>query len=99
LDGWHPGREAVPLGERAELDRWILLRLDELVADVTGKLDTFAPRARVIHIDGDPAEIGKLRRPEVGIAGDLSVVLDRLNSRPKDISSWQARCASRRSPA
>ena len=28
----------------------------------TGKLDTFAPDARVIHIDGDPAEIGKLRR-------------------------------------
>ena len=37
----------------------------------TGKIDSFAPRARIIHIDGDPAEIGKLKRPEVGMAGDL----------------------------
>jgi acetolactate synthase-1/2/3 large subunit len=59
----------------------------------TGKLDTFAPNARIIHIDGDPAEIGKLRRPEVGIGGDLTVILDRLTATPGDISGWQTRCA------
>ena len=59
----------------------------------TGKLDTFAQRAKVIHIDGDPAEIGKLRRPEVAIAGDLNRILDQLTARP-DIDAWRAKCAS-----
>src|SRR4029453_17136227 len=35
LDGWNPGRPSVPIGERAELDQWILLRLEELVAGVS----------------------------------------------------------------
>ena len=62
----------------------------------TGKLDTFAQRAKVIHIDGDPAEIGKLRRPEVAIAGDLNLILDQLTARP-GIDSWRAKCAGMKS--
>ena len=58
----------------------------------TGKLDTFAPLARVIHLDGDPAEIGKLRRAEVGIAGDLSAILDQLTAVPDDADEWFAQC-------
>ena len=42
---------------------------------VTGKLDAFAPGARVIHIDIDPAEIGKNRQPDVPIVGDVATVL------------------------
>ncbi|MGC9525493.1 MAG: biosynthetic-type acetolactate synthase large subunit [Limnospira sp.] len=42
---------------------------------VTGKLDEFASRARVIHIDIDPAEVGKNRAPEVPIVGDVRQVL------------------------
>jgi acetolactate synthase I/II/III large subunit len=42
---------------------------------VTGKLDTFAPEAKVIHIDIDPAEVGKNRVPEVPIVGDVRQVL------------------------
>ena len=42
---------------------------------VTGKLDTFAPRARVIHFEIDPAEIGKNRRPEVAVLGDVGTSL------------------------
>jgi acetolactate synthase-1/2/3 large subunit len=61
----------------------------------TGKLDSFAPRAKVIHIDGDPAEIGKLRRAEVGIAGDLSAILDRFTAVP-DITPWQEQCAAQK---
>ncbi|WP_241735215.1 biosynthetic-type acetolactate synthase large subunit [Cyanobacterium stanieri] len=50
---------------------------------VTGKLDEFASRAKVIHIDIDPAEVGKNRRPDVPIVGDvrqvLTQILDRLD--------------------
>lgn len=42
---------------------------------VTGKLDEFANRAKVIHIDIDPAEVGKNRAPEVPIVGDVRTVL------------------------
>ncbi|MBD2448024.1 biosynthetic-type acetolactate synthase large subunit [Nostoc sp. FACHB-152] len=42
---------------------------------VTGKLDEFASRAKVIHIDIDPAEVGKNRIPEVPIVGDVRNVL------------------------
>jgi acetolactate synthase-1/2/3 large subunit len=46
---------------------------------VTGKLDEFASRAKVIHIDIDPAEVGKNRAPEVPIVGDVrKVVVDLL---------------------
>nr|YP_009295250.1 acetolactate synthase large subunit [Dasya binghamiae]AOH77262.1 acetolactate synthase large subunit [Dasya binghamiae] len=47
---------------------------------VTGKLDEFACNAQVIHIDIDPAELGKNRIPQVAIAGDInSVLLDFIN--------------------
>jgi acetolactate synthase-1/2/3 large subunit len=42
---------------------------------VTGKVDKFAVNAKVIHIDIDPAEIGKVRNPEVPIVGDVKTVL------------------------
>lgn len=45
---------------------------------VTGKLDTFAPRARVVHFEIDPAEIGKTRRPDVAVLGDLGLSVARL---------------------
>ena len=48
---------------------------------VTGKLDEFASRAKVIHIDIDPAEVGKNRRPDVPIVGDVSQVLDQILDR------------------
>jgi len=45
---------------------------------VTGKLDQFASRAKVIHIDIDPAEVGKNRAPEVAVVGDVKKVLVQL---------------------
>ncbi len=46
---------------------------------VTGQLDTFAPEAQVIHIDIDPAEIGKVREVQVPIVGDVRIVLTSMN--------------------
>ncbi len=48
---------------------------------VTGKLDEFASRAQVIHIDIDPAEVGKNRTPQVPIVGDVKQVLINLLQR------------------
>ncbi|HEX8136992.1 MAG TPA: biosynthetic-type acetolactate synthase large subunit [Pyrinomonadaceae bacterium] len=47
---------------------------------VTGKLSTFAPRARVIHIDIDPANIGKNRAPELSLTADAHDALQALYS-------------------
>jgi acetolactate synthase-1/2/3 large subunit len=48
---------------------------------VTGKLNTFAPHAKVIHMDIDPAELNKLRQAHVGLTGDLNACCRRCSSR------------------
>lgn len=60
---------------------------------VTGRVDTFAPRARVIHIDIDPREHGKIRRPELALEADASKALAGLAARTTIVerSSWRAR--------
>jgi len=62
----------------------------------TGKLDSFAPGAKIIHIDGDPAEIGKLRDADVGIAGDISAILDALAARAENAFEWAKKCAAQK---
>ena len=47
---------------------------------VTGKIDAFAPHAKVIHIDTDPAEIGKNVRVDLPVIGDAKMILQSLNS-------------------
>lgn len=59
----------------------------------TGRLDGFAPNARVIHMDADSAEIGKLRPADVAPRGDLSSLLDGLSTARGRWHSWQAHCA------
>ena len=51
---------------------------------VTGRLDAFAPNARVLHVDIDPAEINKNRRADLGIVGDVKHVLQKLNTRLRE---------------
>ncbi|WP_340610002.1 acetolactate synthase 2 catalytic subunit [Xenorhabdus bharatensis] len=55
---------------------------------VTGKLDTFAPHAKVIHIDIDPAELNKLRQAHISLKGNLKTLLPYLQQ-PLSIEAWQ----------
>jgi acetolactate synthase-1/2/3 large subunit len=50
---------------------------------VTGRLDAFAPHAKVVHVDIDPAEIGKNRNADIPIVGDAKTVLTALNEELK----------------
>ena len=73
--GMHGTVAATAAAQRCDLLVAIGARFDDRV---TGKLDAFAPGARVLHIDIDPAEIGKNRAPDVPIVGDVSTVLNDL---------------------
>jgi acetolactate synthase I/II/III large subunit len=86
--GMHGTRAANVATDECDLLICVGARFDDRA---TGKLDTFAPNARVIHIDGDESEIGKLRRAEIGIAGDLTAILDALTATP-EIGAWRDRC-------
>ncbi len=88
--GMHGSRAANTAIDECDLLICVGARFDDRA---TGRIDTFAPRARIVHVDGDPAEIGKLKRVDVGIAGDLTRVLDRLTAVPAGIDPWRARCA------
>ena len=62
---------------------------------VTGNLQKFAPDAKVIHIDIDPAEINKLRFADVAMLGDLKALLPALADPAADAgnsAAWQAHC-------
>jgi acetolactate synthase-1/2/3 large subunit len=63
---------------------------------VTGKIDEFAPRAKIIHIDVDPAEIGKNVRIDIPIVGDVKKVLGEINEKLQQHlpTDWQNRVAN-----
>lgn len=85
--GMHGSRAANQAVQEADLLLCVGARFDDRA---TGKLDAFAPKARVIHLDRDPGEISKLRYAEVALCGDLAGMLDVLPSRPVP-APWQAR--------
>jgi len=62
---------------------------------VTGKADEWVPRAQIIHIDIDPAEIGKVLTPDVPIVGDVKAILTELAKvvKPAQHPDWNARVA------
>ncbi|WP_339027138.1 acetolactate synthase 2 catalytic subunit [Leclercia pneumoniae] len=62
---------------------------------VTGKLNTFAPNAKVIHMDIDPAEMNKLRQAHVALQGDLNALLPALQQ-PLNIDAWRQHAADMR---
>ena len=58
---------------------------------VTGKLDTFAPHAKVIHLDIDAAEFNKLRHAHASLRGDLNLLLPQLEV-SNDVAEWNEHC-------
>ena len=58
----------------------------------TGKLDTFAPNARILHFDADPSEISKLRDADVGLTGEMAAILDALRPQELAIQPWRDHC-------
>ncbi|MEP3562063.1 MAG: acetolactate synthase 2 catalytic subunit [Marinobacter sp.] len=91
--GMHGSRAANKAVDECDLLFVIGARLDDRA---TGKLDGFAPNARMIHIDADAAEINKLRPADLALRGDLNQILEactkELNSEPLSISDWQKQC-------
>ena len=75
MPGMHGTVAAVAALQRSDLLITLGARFDDRV---TGRLDTFAPDAKVIHADIDPAEIGKNRAVDVPIVGDIKEVLAEL---------------------
>ena len=73
--------------ESADVLIAIGMRFDDRV---TGKISAFAPHAHIVHIDIDPAEIGKNIRADVPIVGDVKMVLQALNKQivPVDRLGW-----------
>lgn len=72
MPGMHGTVSAVAALQKSDLLIALGTRFDDRV---TGKLDSFAPDAKVIHADIDPAEIGKNRHADVPIVGDVKNVL------------------------
>ncbi|GAA2545444.1 acetolactate synthase large subunit [Winogradskya consettensis] len=75
MPGMHGTVPAVYALQKSDLLIVLGARFDDRV---TGKLDSFAPDAKVVHADIDPAEIGKNRHADVPIVGDARHVIDEL---------------------
>jgi acetolactate synthase-1/2/3 large subunit len=96
MPGMHGNYTAVTSLQKSDLLVTLGARFDDRV---TGNPATFAAGAKVIHVDIDPAELGKVRRPEVPIVGDCKVVIGELIKAVKseqekrgtpDLSAWHA---------
>ncbi len=97
MPGMHGNYTAVTAMQEADLLIALGARFDDRV---TGKVGEFAPLAKVIHVDIDSAELGKVRRPDVAIQGDCRVVIEELvkalkemggNEGQPDRNAWRSR--------
>ncbi len=94
MPGMHGTVAAVAALQKSDLLITLGARFDDRV---TGKLDTFAPGAKIIHADIDPAEIGKNRHADVPIVGDCKEVIvelieairaDQATGSAIDVANW-----------
>jgi acetolactate synthase-1/2/3 large subunit len=100
MPGMHGNVAAVTALQKADLLVALGARFDDRV---TGQLSSFAPEARVVHADIDPAEIGKNRRADVPIVGDAKETIAQLvealraehaAGRTPDLAAWWAQLDS-----
>ncbi|HEX2383283.1 MAG TPA: acetolactate synthase large subunit [Acidimicrobiales bacterium] len=87
MPGMHGNYTAVTSMQNSDLLIALGSRFDDRV---TGKIPTFAPDAKIIHVDIDPAELGKVRRPDVPIVGDCRLVIEELVRAIKDLGGSDA---------
>jgi acetolactate synthase-1/2/3 large subunit len=92
MPGMHGTVPAVTALQKSDLLVALGARFDDRV---TGDLKSFAPDAKVIHVDIDPAEIGKIRFADVPIVGDANEVITELNAelqnqKKADLKEWWA---------
>jgi acetolactate synthase-1/2/3 large subunit len=100
MPGMHGNYTAITAMQKADLLIALGSRFDDRV---TGRPSGFAPEAKVIHVDIDPAELGKVRRPDVPIVGDCRLVIEALvqaigdqresGEADADRSAWDAQLA------
>ena len=98
MPGMHGNATAITAMQRADLLVALGARFDDRI---TGKVSTFAPEAKIIHVDIDPAEQGKVRRPDVPIVGDCRLVITEIvreirgmlaaGEAQADTSAWRSR--------
>ena len=98
MPGMHGTATAVTAMQKADLLIALGARFDDRV---TGRVNTFAPEAKIIHVDIDPAEQGKVRKPDVPIVGDCRLVIEEMVKAIKDLlkgdtvqadlNSWRSR--------
>jgi len=98
MPGMHGNATAITAMQKSDLLINLGARFDDRI---TGKVSTFAPGAKIIHVDIDPAEQGKVRRPDVPIVGDCRLVIEELvktiremlasGDTQADISDWKSR--------
>ncbi|MEY4371992.1 MAG: acetolactate synthase large subunit [Actinomycetota bacterium] len=98
MPGMHGNATAITAMQKSDLLIALGARFDDRI---TGKVATFAPEAKVIHVDIDPAEQGKVRRPDVPIVGDCRVVIEEIvkaikdllngGERQADVAPWRSR--------
>ena len=87
MPGMHGNFTAVTAMQRSDLLISLGARFDDRV---TGKLDGFAPEAKIIHVDIDPAELGKVRQVDIGIQGDCRLVIEDLVTAMREIGGAEA---------
>jgi acetolactate synthase-1/2/3 large subunit len=93
MPGMHGNYAAIMAMQQSDLLIALGTRFDDRV---TGRVDSFAPQAKVVHVDIDPAELGKIRQPDVPIVGDCRLVIAEIvralaGAGATDLSEWRSR--------
>jgi acetolactate synthase-1/2/3 large subunit len=85
--------------DRSDLLFAVGMRFDDRI---TGAVNKFAPKAKIVHIDVDPSELGKVVKPTVGIAADakgaLRGILAHLEEASDGCAEWRAQIAKSQEP-